>query len=79
MLEGSLDLPLRRACLFLTIATIGLGEVVRFEFGEHLLDVDRHELHRVGEQIAVEPAQVLILGCRLSGVPSCREAPRDGR
>jgi TolB-like protein/Tfp pilus assembly protein PilF len=28
---------------------------VRFEFGEHLLDVDRQELRRGGEQIAVEP------------------------
>lgn len=28
---------------------------MRFEFGEHLLDVDRHELRRGGEQIAVEP------------------------
>jgi adenylate cyclase len=28
---------------------------VRFEFGEHLLDVDRHELRRGGEPIAVEP------------------------
>jgi hypothetical protein len=61
------------------IATIGPGGVVRFEFGAHLLDVDRHELHRGGEQIAVEPGQVLIFGCRLSGVPSCSEAPRDVR
>jgi adenylate cyclase len=28
---------------------------VRFEFGDHLLDVERHELRRRGEQIAVEP------------------------
>jgi hypothetical protein len=28
---------------------------VRFEFGEHLLDVDRQELHRGGDQVAVEP------------------------
>ena len=28
---------------------------MRFEFGEHLLDVDRQELRRGGEQIAVEP------------------------
>jgi adenylate cyclase len=28
---------------------------VRFEFAEHSLDVDRHELRRRGEQIAIEP------------------------
>jgi TolB-like protein/cytochrome c-type biogenesis protein CcmH/NrfG len=28
---------------------------VRFEFGEHLLDVDRQELRRGGAQVAVEP------------------------
>ncbi len=28
---------------------------MRFEFGEHLLDVDRQELRRGGEQVAVEP------------------------
>ncbi len=28
---------------------------MRFEFGEHSLDVDRHELRRRGEQIAIEP------------------------
>jgi adenylate cyclase len=28
---------------------------VRFEFGEHLLDIERHELRRRGEQIAIEP------------------------
>ena len=28
---------------------------MRFEFGDHLLDVERHELRRRGEQIAVEP------------------------
>ena len=28
---------------------------MRFEFGEHSLDVERHELRRLGEQIAVEP------------------------
>jgi adenylate cyclase len=28
---------------------------VRFEFGDHLLDVDRHELRRRGEPVAIEP------------------------
>ncbi len=28
---------------------------MRFEFGEHFLDVERHELRRRGEQVAVEP------------------------
>jgi adenylate cyclase len=28
---------------------------VRFEFGEHLLDVERHELLRRGERVAIEP------------------------
>ncbi len=28
---------------------------MRFEFAEHLLDVDRHELRRRGERIAIEP------------------------
>ena len=28
---------------------------MRFEFGDHLLDVERHELRRRGERIALEP------------------------
>ena len=47
---------------------------MQFHFGDHVLDVDRRELRRGSEPIAVEPQvfDLLIIWCRTATASSAR-------
>ncbi len=54
-LAGRAELRLSTPFDFLKIAMYRLGTAVRFEFGEHSLDIDRHQLRRRDEAVVIEP------------------------
>src|SRR3954466_2600631 len=52
---GHLDVSLRIPRLLLQNAAVQGGADLQFLFDDHVLDVDRRELRRAGEPIAIEP------------------------